>query len=322
MRATWLTWRIHRFESLFVAGVAILLAASLWVIASHLRGIEVDPGCWAQWAGPDEPTSVCQRTVGAWLDVNEHEAGQMTGLLSLLPILLGAILGVPVIAREAEMRTLGLAWSLEGRRWRWFLQRILPLLTIALVGGILLGIASSEMRAAQAVSPFEREQIDDIARQGPIVAARMILGFAAGLLAGAIVRRTMPALLVVGVLLVAWVGVLSPIVERQVGRDQAVWLPTSQVFSADGSDLDALTYLDGATRSPDGTITREDDSVTVVCGDRSSPCADERGNEYVALIVPFSAHTDIERTDTLVTLLLAAVSMGGALVLVVRRRPD
>lgn len=319
LRATWLTWRMHRFEVLFVAGVAILLAATLWVITSHLRGIDVDPACWAQWVGSDQATSACQRAVGAWLTVNEEEVGQVTGVLVVGPILLGVILGVPVVAREAEMRTLGLAWALEGRRWRWLLARLLPMLAIAVVGGIILGVASAELRAAQAVSPFEGEDLEDIAREGPLVAARVLLGFGAGLVAGAFLGRTLPALLVAGALAVGWVGLAGPALEREMARTQAVWVPTSEVFSADGY-IQALAYLDGATRGPDGTIVHGDDDMTVFCGD--ADCRDDRGYEYVALVLPFEARSDIERFDLLVTLGLAAATLGATLLLVARRRPE
>ncbi|MFN8518860.1 MAG: hypothetical protein U0667_05590 [Chloroflexota bacterium] len=319
-RATWLTWRMHRFEVVFVAGVAVLLAATLWVIASHLRDIHVDPGCWAQWDGSDQATSACQRTVGAWLDVNEHEVGQTTGLLVFLPILLGAILGVPVVGREAEARTLSLAWALEGRRWRWLVARVLPMLAVAVVAAVLLGLAASEMRAAQAVSPFEAEDLGDIARQGPVLASRVLLGFGAGLFAGAILGRTLPALLVASALVVGWVGFAGPMVEREVARTQAVWVPSSQVF-ADGN-VQALAYLDGATRGPDGTIVQEDESVTVVCSSDDTECQDDDGNQYVALVVPFEAEPAIERFDVAVTLGLAVAAVGGTLLVVSRHRPE
>lgn len=316
LRATRLTWRIHRFEALFGAGVAVLLAATLWVIASHLRAIDVDPACWGQWVGSDEITSACQRSVHAWLTVNEEEVGQMTGLLVFVPILLGVVLGVPVVGREAEMRTLGLAWALEGRRWRWLLARVLPMLVIAVVGGVLLGMASRELRAAQAVSPFELDRMEDIAHQGAVLGARVLLGFGVGLLAGAALGRTLPALLVATVAAVLWVAFLNPTLETATGRTQAVWRPNDQVFT-DGGDIQALAYLGGGVRAPDGTVVPDDPNVTMIGGG-----TDDQGNEYVALVVPFDARPTIEGVDVVVTLGLAATVVLATGVLVARRRPD
>lgn len=319
LRATWLTWRMHRFEVVFVAGVAVLLAASLWVIASHLRDIHVDPECWAQWAGSDRATSACQRAVGAWLEVNENEVGQTTGIMVLVPILLGAILGIPVVAREAEMRTLGLAWALEGRRWRWLLARLLPMLAVVVVAAILLGLASSELRSAQAVSPFEAEELGDIARQGPVIASRVLLGFGVGLVVGALLGRTMPALLVAGALVAGWVALGNPALERQVVRASATWVPESAVTSADGV-FQALLWLDSGYRGADGVVVRGslwDD----VCDPDAETCPDADAYEVMALIVPFEARADIERADLAITLGLAAAAVGATLLLVAHRRP-
>lgn len=315
VRATWLTWRMHRFEALFVAGVSVLLAATLWVVAAHLRAIEVDPACWAQWSGSDEITSACQRSVNAWLTVNEEEVGQMTGLLVFVPVLLGVVLGVPVVGREVEMRTLGLAWSLGGRRWRWLLARVLPMLAIAIVGGVLLGAASGEMRAAQAVSPFELDRMDDIALQGVVLGTRVVLGFGVGLVAGAALGRTLPALLVAGVVAALWVAFANPTLETEAGRTQAVWRPNTEVFSE--GYIQALEYLGGGVRAPDGAVVPDDPNVTMIGGG-----TDDQGNEYVALVVPFEAKPVIEGVDVVVTLALAAGALAVTGVLVARRRPD
>jgi hypothetical protein len=258
--------------------------------------------------------------VSAWLTVNEEAVGQMTGLLLFMPILLGAIVGVPVVAREAEMHALGLAWSLEGRRWRWLLARVLPMLAVAAVAAVLLGVAASELRTVQAMSPFEADELGDIARQGPVIASRVLLGFGLGLLAGAIMGRTLPALLVVGALVVAWVGFAGPALERQEAIAHGTWVSNSDAFSQDGY-IQALAYLDGAMRGPDGAIVHDDDQSTVFCG-ADEECVDDRGYEYVALVVPFEAQPDIERFDVVVTLGLAAGALLATGVLVARRRPD
>ncbi|MFV2065087.1 MAG: hypothetical protein ACC726_16475, partial [Chloroflexota bacterium] len=59
--------------------------------------------------------------------------------LSLLAPVVGLILGVPIVAREIELRTTELAWSLALRRSRWLLSRLLPMVVLALVGFVVLG---------------------------------------------------------------------------------------------------------------------------------------------------------------------------------------
>lgn len=311
---------MHRFEVLFAATVTGLLAATLWVFASHLRDVHVDPECWAQWGGSGGLLTTCQRAVEAWLGVNEYEVGQTTGILIFVPVLLGATLGVPVVAREAEMRTLGLAWALEGRRWRWLVARTLPMLAVAAIAAVLLGLASGDLRAAQAVSPFENERLDHISRHGAVLASRVLLGFGISVLVGAILGRTLPTVLLAGALLAGWVGIAGPLIERQAAITQAVWTPSWQVFS-DGR-IQALAYIDGATQAPDGTIIAGDPSVTVICNGDETECQDEHGYGYVALVVPFDAQPTIERFDLVVTLGLAVAALGATFVVVARRKPE
>jgi hypothetical protein len=63
-------------------------------------------------------------------------------------MILGLFLGVPVVAREIEGRTAHLAWTLDPGRWRWLLQRAVPVLAVALVAGILIGIGSEMVTQA------------------------------------------------------------------------------------------------------------------------------------------------------------------------------
>jgi len=99
-RAVWLTWKMHRFEVLVAIALLTLVGVSAWVVASHLNAITVGPGCWPQWQGDGGHLNACQQLVSRWLDVNEHEAGQLTGFLGYLPALVGAIVGVPIVARR------------------------------------------------------------------------------------------------------------------------------------------------------------------------------------------------------------------------------
>ena len=149
-RAMWLTWKMHRFEVIAATALLGFISVSAWIVAIHLNAITVGPECWGQWEGSGGHLNACQQLVERWLDINEHEAGQFTGFLSYLPAIVGAIIGVPIVARELEMRTVSFAWSLQGIRWRWLAARLWPMLLIALIGGALAGIATSQMRVAQA----------------------------------------------------------------------------------------------------------------------------------------------------------------------------
>jgi hypothetical protein len=323
LRAAWLTWKLHRFEVAAVLGVAALLAATLWILTSHLRAVEVGPGCWDEWPAMGSELNDCQLAVDRWLDVNEHEAGRMTGIMSYLPVLLGVVLGVPIVARETELRTIGLAWSLQGRRWRWLLARSLPMVGIAMCGALSLALASSEMRSAQAASPFETGDIDDIARQGPVVAARLLLGLGVGLFTGALLGRTLPALLVAGLLGIGWVGIVGPMVEREEALRHATWVADTEVEWAGPGRGPAppLAWLDQGYRGRDGVIVRGslwDD----LCDPDANECPAADDYEYLGYVTPLDAWDEVERAELAATMVVAMGAAGATFGLVSRRRPD
>ena len=67
-------------------------------------------------------------------DVEGGGSGYLRIALTVAPGVLGIILGVPIVARELEMRTTALAWSLTPSRSRWLLARFLPMLLVGVVG--------------------------------------------------------------------------------------------------------------------------------------------------------------------------------------------
>jgi hypothetical protein len=327
LRSAWLTWKIHRFEVVAAAALAAVLAGSAWVVAAHLNGIVVGSTCWAQWEGSGGSLNACQRLVEAWLDVNEHEAGRLTGFLSYLPVAIGVILGVPIVARELELRTVSLAWSLQGVRWRWLLARLWPMLVIVLVGGLLVAVTASEMRVAQASSPFEEGYLWDIARQGPVLFSRVLVGFGVGVLAGAVVGRTLPAFLVGGLLALAWLIVGGTLVEQRVAESYATYVAQDQMAADDGTELyHPLEWLGGGYKDPTGRII-EGDLNSKLCGPDETgeeTCPDPfppEGYELMVRIVPMSAWVPIEQADSAASLIVAGVAVLLAFPVVARRRP-
>jgi hypothetical protein len=60
--------------------------------------------------------------------------------MKILPFGVGLLAGVPIVARELEMRTAQTAWSLNGSRLRWLIRQVAPIggvvaLAIAVRGG-------------------------------------------------------------------------------------------------------------------------------------------------------------------------------------------
>jgi hypothetical protein len=124
-------------------------------------------------------------------------------------VLAGVFLGVPIVAGEIERGTAVLPWTLGRSRIRWFLARLIIIGAILTLLTTLLGLALDAMQ--QSLNPWApiTSNLADYEGRGWLVPARALVGFAAGVLTGSVLGRSLPGLLaglVIGVVLV--VGVI------------------------------------------------------------------------------------------------------------------
>ncbi|HEX9030513.1 MAG TPA: hypothetical protein VF834_01625 [Streptosporangiaceae bacterium] len=178
-RLTWATWRQHR---------TALIGTSLLVVLTAL--VMAVSGSWAHRAAG--------RHGAAWLAGSPHHFLALlssNGLVQLLPLAAGAFLGAPLLAREAEAGTTALAWTQGTGRTRWLLARVIPL--AAVLG---LAAASLGLEFRWWISPL-RPGTDDWSGErfyvNPLpLAGWTVLAFTLGVLVGAVLRRTVPAMAV------------------------------------------------------------------------------------------------------------------------------
>ena len=116
------------------------------------------------------------------------------------PFRAGLLMAVPIVGRELETVAAQTAWSLEASRVRWLLRRSSP---IALVVGLamVLTAAATEALAARELGTHS-SAMAILGLHGLPAIARLMGAFGLGLLAGAVVPRTLPALVIGGVLCV------------------------------------------------------------------------------------------------------------------------
>ncbi|TDD79159.1 ABC transporter permease subunit [Actinomadura rubrisoli] len=189
----WLNWRQFRLHALAGAVGLLVIAAYLLYLGFDVRDAHAayrsrcaDPGTCAQAKSQFEGA---YRTTLLFL----------AGGLGLIPVLIGAFWGAPLVARELELGTHRLVWNQSITRRRWLLGRI------AFVGlAALVFAGSASMLLTWAASPYDRVAAD---RFGTIVfGARHIapigyafLSFVLGTVVGLLVRRTLPAMAITGV---------------------------------------------------------------------------------------------------------------------------
>ncbi len=333
-----LTYRIHRFEIVVAAIVAALAAVALAYLTLQVRDIGIPDGCWPRDFEGEYGLPECNKMLMRFWDVEASGGGWARVILSFLSPILGVLLGVSIVAREVELRTAELAWSLSRRRSRWLLQRMLPMFVIALVMLIPLGVLGWWFFDALAQARHWPE-MTELASLGFALVARGLMAMGVALLIGALAGRTMPALVVAVIVLVAWSLIAVPTVQHQVAQERTVWRQEGDWRTGEGE----LLYLrgrqfdasqPGREGEPGKRINRAErrELLRETCGSRPDSdaevdpyylCQEEfNGSIKWQKVVPQSEFGLLQTADAMISLLVG----GGAFLLtfpvVARRRPS
>jgi hypothetical protein len=276
--------------------------------------------------------------------------------LTIAPALLGLILGVPVVARELELRTASFSWALTPSRWRWLLARFLPMLLIGVVGLTVVAWAGTTLFGALWLGRYGPD-LTEIAGQGLALVVRGLAAVAVALLIGALVGRTMPALLIGVVVLAGWGLFVVPQAQDVLAEQRSTWQQEGS-WREGGS---TLRYLDegvfdasqpGQPGEPGARVdeqARYDEiyrRLVATCGaapdgddpdyDYDSPeyrtwtqCAEPFWNEEAGLetlrwnqVVPRSAWGDFVVLDVVMSLLLGGGALLATVVVIAVRKPE
>jgi hypothetical protein len=174
---TWLTWRQHRVETLALALLVVALGVAMAVLARPLHALF--PAGAADCAVP--PLDYGCRVGFAQLEKLHAYALPMLILFNFVPFVIGAFLGAPLLARELEQGTWQLAWTQAVPRLRWLAIKLAAF--AALVGWYR--------------EPFDLYGgfgIDAFDVTGIVPCAYGLFAFALAAVAGALLRRSLPAL--------------------------------------------------------------------------------------------------------------------------------
>jgi ABC-type transport system involved in multi-copper enzyme maturation permease subunit len=237
-----LAFRLQRWELWILGGGTLVFIVLAALTINRLDAVRAaSPGCFA-------PLSGCPAAA-----LDDYNAWQMLAdrlgeVAWALPVLIGLVLGVPIVAREIEHGTAQMAWSLSPSRTRWLVGRTAPVLLAVVVALLVIGLLAD--RVTQAAFPN-----DDVAgsfmwygRRGLLVAVRGVAWFAIGLAVGARLGRSLPGLLAAGALVVAlFIGTTVGISAWQ--SSVASPLPAGVV-----PNYGTALIVDTAARLPDGRL--------------------------------------------------------------------
>jgi hypothetical protein len=200
LRALRLALRMQRFELRLLLGAVLLVSVAALAIAWQTRVLreehlacfrEAPPAMEGSFGTPcpdqDEPLQLLERAAGF------AKAGVL-----ITPFVLGLFLGVPVVAREIEGRTAGIAWTLDPSRRRWLLTRGGPVIAVAGLASLAAGVAGEIVARSAPWAEGVGLGFTDYGARGELVAVRALAVAAIGLVMGALVPRQLPALLLAG----------------------------------------------------------------------------------------------------------------------------
>jgi hypothetical protein len=237
------TWRQQR---LTLAGVAALLGAvAVWL---WIAGTSVHHAYAAVIACRPAGSPACQDLAstfnGTW-----NVMSYWAIFLQLLPALIGAFAGAPVLARELETGTFRFAWTQGFERWRWALAKLAALAVVLAAATFAFSVLLS-----WCYQPYLGASNQDLGIYGnsPLVTvfslrevafpAWTVAVFAIGALAGMLIRRVVPAIVAA---LAVYAGLaiaaaaflrehyLTPLVTSDANVPGTAWI-TGQWWTKDG----------------------------------------------------------------------------------------
>ena len=198
----WVSWRQHRSQAITGLGLLGALAVYAIVLGLQMRTSFSQNDlatCLAQSLGRG-----CENSVVTF----DNRFGSLVNIgfwsvLLLLPGLIGAVVGASVLGREMEMGTWRLAWSQTVPRTRWL---VIQLAVVA--GGLIVLGAAMTLIVTWYRAPMDRLTGHFVQNaydyEGLVFTAYILFAFGLAVLAGQLLRRSIPALLAA---LVPWVAV-------------------------------------------------------------------------------------------------------------------
>ena len=185
----WLAWRQFRLQAA-IALVALILAGILLALTgAHLRDLYDASGITTCRAHGD-----CAALESLFLAHEKLLQDLLGPALLAIPALLGLFWGAPLLARELESGSYRLAWTQSIPRTRWLAVKV------TLVGAVSIAVAELfSLMVSWWFSPIDKVNMNRFTpaifdERGIVAIGYAAFAVALGITAGAIIRKTLPAM--------------------------------------------------------------------------------------------------------------------------------
>jgi hypothetical protein len=227
----WLTLRQFRAQLVLASAVIASLAIILAFTGPNLTHLFDASGIRTC-----QPSVNCTTLASRFLDnlpgIDPATYLLGTGLLLLVPVVIGVFWGAPLVTREFEARTYRLTWNQSVTRGRWLAAKVGVIgLAAALTSGVLslmLTWWSSPIDRANSLNPRHGVNLVRVApvlfdARGIAPIAYAAFGFVLGVTTGIVIRRTLPAMVAtLGTLTVIQLAVPALIRRRLITPDRII----------------------------------------------------------------------------------------------------
>jgi ABC-type transport system involved in multi-copper enzyme maturation permease subunit len=183
-----LAWRQFRTPAVVVAGALLVVA-----VFAVVSGRDLAHAYAATLAACDR-IGDCSSATAAFARTDSTLNLGFGTLVTIVPALVGVFWGAPLVAREIEAGTLPLVWTQSVTRTRWLLTK---LAVVGAASGLAAGLLSLVVTWwARPLDSAGATMYDTFGQRHLVPIGYAVFAFALGVVVGALVRRTVPAMAV------------------------------------------------------------------------------------------------------------------------------
>lgn len=266
----------HRFELVAVTIAGLIVVLWSLVIELRVAALAVPTVCLP--GGGALGDQGCRGSVQAMTELVGGEGSRIIAFMSYLPFAVGLLVGSPVVARELELRTAPLTWSLHPSRLHWLGQTLLVVGIPSVAVVALLSLTTGLLEGHRAA--VGNSLLEDMSLYGAAIMPRMLGALGVGLLSGTLLGRSLPAFVLASATIAALV--------LGAGFAHQSWLnaqpPTelSVRSEVDGNTVGIVTRI--GWRTPEGTLVALDEAL-LVAHDAGVPTPDVTDPGDVAAVL-------------------------------------